>query len=239
MSTMNIFDLTDTWNAGATTFTAIKMNATDTASAAGSALLDLQVGGVSQFKVSKAGALTAVGVAVPTISSTSTLTNKTLSSPTLSGTVAGDATFSGTIYFANNTSIGVSSFGTFYNKTLALGGGASSSVKFTTTNTGTANSDGTDIGVLNASTSDFFIVQRETANILIEVNGGERARISPDGNVGIGTSSFGASSQKVLAIGNAAAVPTGNPTDGGVLYVESGALKYRGSSGTVTTIANA
>jgi hypothetical protein len=29
------------------------------------------------------------------------------------------------------------------------------------------------------------------------------------------------------------------PTGGGVLYVESGALKYKGSSGTVTTIANA
>jgi len=61
MSTMNIFDLTDTWNAGGTTFTAIKMNATDTASAAGSLLLDLQVGGVSQASVSKAGNLTIAG----------------------------------------------------------------------------------------------------------------------------------------------------------------------------------
>lgn len=55
MSTMNIFDLTDTWNAGATVFTAIKMNATDTASAAGSLLMDLQVGGVSFFSSSKTG----------------------------------------------------------------------------------------------------------------------------------------------------------------------------------------
>jgi hypothetical protein len=80
------------------------MNATDTASAAGSLLIDLQVGGVSQFKVSKAGAVTAVGVEIPTISSTSTLTNKTLSSPTLSnptinGTVAGEPTWSGTQTF--------------------------------------------------------------------------------------------------------------------------------------------
>jgi hypothetical protein len=43
----------------------------------------------------------------------------------------------------------------------------------------------------------------------------------------------------VLAIGNATTVPTTNPTGGGVLYVEAGALKYRGSSGTITTIANA
>lgn len=57
MTTQNIFDLTDTWNAGATTFTAVKMNVTDTASAAGSLLIDLQVGGVSQFSVTKGGVL--------------------------------------------------------------------------------------------------------------------------------------------------------------------------------------
>ncbi len=33
--------------------------------------------------------------------------------------------------------------------------------------------------------------------------------------------------------------PGGNPSGGGFLWIESGALKYRGSSGTVTTIANA
>lgn len=33
--------------------------------------------------------------------------------------------------------------------------------------------------------------------------------------------------------------PGTNPSGGGYLYVESGALKYRGSGGTVTTIANA
>ena len=43
----------------------------------------------------------------------------------------------------------------------------------------------------------------------------------------------------VQFIGNAATVPTSNPTGGGILYVEAGALKFRGSSGTVTTIAPA
>lgn len=56
MSTMDIFDLTDTWNAAGTTFTAIKMDVTNTASAAGSLLFDLQVGGASHFHVTKAGA---------------------------------------------------------------------------------------------------------------------------------------------------------------------------------------
>lgn len=106
MATAPLSNLTATWNASGTTFTAVKMNVTDTASAAGSALIDLQVGGVSQFKVSKAGAVTAVGVAVPTISSSDTLTNKTLSSPTLSGTVAGSASWSGVQTFPDGSKIG-------------------------------------------------------------------------------------------------------------------------------------
>jgi hypothetical protein len=40
-------------------------------------------------------------------------------------------------------------------------------------------------------------------------------------------------------IQNTAAAPTTNPVGAGYLYVQGGALKFRGSSGTVTTIANA
>jgi hypothetical protein len=50
-----IYDLVDTWNNGATTFTAIKMNVTDTASNVNSLLMDLQVGGSSLFNVTKGG----------------------------------------------------------------------------------------------------------------------------------------------------------------------------------------
>jgi hypothetical protein len=55
---------------------------------------------------------------------------------------------------------------------------------------------------------------------------------------GSATQSFGGG-EVVIGIRNATTVPTSNPTSGGVLYVEAGALKYRGSSGTITTIANA
>ena len=51
----NIYDMSDTWNDGATTFTSIKMNVVDSASASGSLLMDLQVGGSSRFSVGKAG----------------------------------------------------------------------------------------------------------------------------------------------------------------------------------------
>jgi hypothetical protein len=55
----SFYSQTGTWNNGAVTFPgAYKLNITDTASAAGSLLMDLQVGGVSKFKVDKAGVLT-------------------------------------------------------------------------------------------------------------------------------------------------------------------------------------
>jgi hypothetical protein len=60
----------------------------------------------------------------------------------------------------------------------------------------------------------------------------------PLGNFGIGVSSYGTSAAKVIGIANGTA-PSSSPAGMGQLYVESGALKYRGSSGTVTTIANA
>ncbi len=56
-----------TWNDGAVAHTHLKANVTDTASAAASLLADLQVGGVSKFSVSKAGAITAAaGIAATT-----------------------------------------------------------------------------------------------------------------------------------------------------------------------------
>jgi hypothetical protein len=48
-----ILDLTQTWNAGGVTFTGLRLNVTDTASAAASILMDLQRGGTSQFVVEK------------------------------------------------------------------------------------------------------------------------------------------------------------------------------------------
>lgn len=55
-------------------------------------------------------------------------------------------------------------------------------------------------------------------------------------NVGFaGQNSFGGGA-KVVAIPDATTVPTTNPSGGGILYCEGGALKFRGSSGTVTTL---
>jgi hypothetical protein len=63
----------------------------------------------------------------------------------------------------------------------------------------------------------------------------EALRIDGRGNVGIGTASFGTSAAHVLGLANAT-VPSTSPAGMGQLYVEAGALKYRGSSGTITTL---
>jgi hypothetical protein len=59
------------------------------------------------------------------------------------------------------------------------------------------------------------------------------------GNICFGDTagSYGGGS-KVIFIKDGTA-PSSNPTGGGILYIQSGALKYRGSSGTVTTIGPA
>lgn len=78
-----------------------------------------------------------------------------------------------------------------------------------------------------------------TGDAIFTLAGTEMLRVKNTGvQVGGGGADFGGGSL-VIGIDNAATVPTTNPTNGGVLYVQAGALKYRGSSGTVTTLGNA
>jgi hypothetical protein len=65
-----------------------------------------------------------------------------------------------------------------------------------------------------------------------------RLTIDTNGNIGFWSTSFGGG-VKVINIQNCTTVPTSNPVNGGLFYVEAGAFKYRGPSGTVTTIAPA
>ena len=64
-------------------------------------------------------------------------------------------------------------------------------------------------------------------------------RLAAGGNVGFRTTSQFGAGRGVIAIANASVAPSADPSGGGILYVEGGALKYRGSSGTVTVIAPA
>jgi hypothetical protein len=62
-----------------------------------------------------------------------------------------------------------------------------------------------------------------SSTVLTFFSGSERMRIDASGNI---------------AIANTGAAPS-TPSSGGVLYVEAGALKYRGSGGTITTLGAA
>ena len=66
---------------------------------------------------------------------------------------------------------------------------------------------------------------------------GSGTKLLADIQVG-GASKFKIDNGGVIQIANATA-PSGTPTTSGYLYVESGALKYKGSSGTVTTLGAA
>lgn len=66
---------------------------------------------------------------------------------------------------------------------------------------------------------------------------GSGAKSLIDARVG-GSSKFTIQNDGRIFMANLTA-PGTNPSGGGYLYVESGALKYRGSSGTVTTLGNA
>ena len=69
-------------------------------------------------------------------------------------------------------------------------------------------------------------------------------RPAAGGNIGFGFKEakqfrkFG-EGQGAIVIANASVAPTVNVAGAGILYVQDGALKYRGSSGTVTVIAPA
>ena len=92
--------------------------------------------------------------------------------------------------------------------------------------------DGTGVLTIGSATGTAYPVE------LGGSTSGRAVTIDTSGNVGVGVSTFGTSANKVLGLANATA-PTTSPAGMGQLYVEAGALKYRGSSGTVTTIANA
>ena len=83
---------------------------------------------------------------------------------------------------------------------------------------------------------------RRTSAGVIEVNNGTSGTLRDLclRNFAVNSATFSSGGGVgIVFIANATTVPTTDPTGGGILYVEGGALKYRGSSGTVTTLANA
>ena len=90
---------------------------------------------------------------------------------------------------------------------------------------------------LQGGNHQWYVAASGTANAAITTFSSAAMTLDASGNLLVGLTAAGTTAAKTIQIANGTA-PTANVT-GGQLYVEAGALKYRGSSGTVTTIANA
>jgi len=93
----------------------------------------------------------------------------------------------------------------------------------------------TDIGIRNDGAPTVY--QRSSGSPVLAVVGpsGTELFVAENGNIGVSVEAFGTSAVGVIGIANGTA-PSSSPAGMGQLYVESGALKYRGSSGTITTL---
>lgn len=89
-----------------------------------------------------------------------------------------------------------------------------------------------------------------SGNIAFGISGTTKFYVTASGTGAYGANNLGVygsggtfpdagSGAGVFAMGNATTAPTTTPVGGGVLYSVAGALKWKGSSGTVTPIANA
>lgn len=99
-----------------------------------------------------------------------------------------------------------------------------------------------DLAALNSSGGAAFIQTQVTGSAMGNPNAGSVYVLTSGGatlrGLTIGSNAdVGTSGVNVIGILNGTA-PSTSPTNMGQLYVEGGALKYRGTSGTVTTIAN-
>lgn len=93
-------------------------------------------------------------------------------------------------------------------------------------------------GTITTTVQPQFIGTSSAHDLKLLAGNANRMTIATNGNVGIGVNAWGASAVSVLGITNGTA-PTTSPAGMGQLWVEAGALKFRGSSGTVTTLAPA
>ncbi len=120
--------------------------------------------------------------------------------------------------------------------TVGIGVGATNPIRALNLDTGSH----TYLGFSKSNTEKFLLGYEDLIPQRMVVYDGINARYiqtwDSNGNIGFNGGSFGGGTF-VIFIADRTAAPTSNPTGGGILYVESGALKYRGSSGTVTTIA--
>jgi|GEM_PF-3083769 len=95
----------------------------------------------------------------------------------------------------------------------------------------------------SAQTANLSEWRNSSDTVLAYVNAAGQAAfagvtLSTTTSLSLGTPSLGGGAG-VISIANATTAPTTDPSGGGILYCSGGALVFRGSSGTITTIAAA
>ena len=239
--------ITQTWNNAGLTAKALVVNVTSTASAAGSLLADFQVGGTSMVGVHKNGYLTINSTASPyymmyidttrfinTASGTTVCIGTTgvsvecnTSTLHLAGSIAFGATYAGTQSTADAylRRAGAAS--------LQLGADSATPIAQTF---GFCSGVGTNIAGANA-------IIRASNGTGTGGSGKLIWQVAAAGSTGSTANTFvnalELDKDRVFFVANTNAAPSGTPSGGGCFYVEAGALKFKGSSGTVTTIAAA
>jgi hypothetical protein len=153
-----------------------------------------------------------------------------------------------TLNASGNVGIGVTpgSWNATYKALQIAGGGyiAFSNMYASISSNALFNTAGNDVYITNgfalrysfgANAHQWFTAPSGTAGNTITFT--QAMTLDVSGNLLVGLTTAGTTAAKTIQIANGTA-PTANVT-GGQLYVESGALKFRGSSGTITTIAAA
>lgn len=133
---------------------------------------------------------------------------------------------------------------------VTIGLTSAAAAKFTTASVRNGSSAG--VLAIDRVAGQFGYTELQTAGVVrwrIGVNSDSESGSDEGSNFFIGrTTDAGAGNGVAMEIsrrygytklGNVTAAPSADPTAGGYLWVEAGALKYRGSSGTVTTVAPA
>lgn len=176
-----IYNLLDTWNNAGTVFSGIKLNVTNTASATGSKLIDLQIGGSTFFNVDKSGqvALLAGTAAAPTLIPTGD-TNTGMWFPA-ADTIAWSTGGSERLRIGSTGNIGIGT-SVLTNK-VNLYTNANVAVGFNASNNQATWQFGVAIG------GSFTIYSNDSVPMVFSNAATERMRILGSGNVGIGTSS--------------------------------------------------
>ena len=155
-------DMVAAWNDVAVTFNGIKLDITDTASAAASKLIDLQVATVTKFNVTKAGNVTAAGTL--DVTGASTLTGAV----TFKGAAKSDSATAGIGYATGaggaETQLTSKSTGVTLNKicgTITMNNATlahQEAVAFTLTNSAIAATDTVIVNVKSGGTAGAYLV---------------------------------------------------------------------------------